>query len=62
MVQQGIILGHVISKKGSEVDKAKVDLIAHFPPPRSVKDISSFLRHAGFISDSYKTSARLLAH
>ena len=29
MVQQGIILGHVISKKGIEVDKAKADLIAH---------------------------------
>ena len=48
MVQQGIILGHVISKKGIEVDKAKVDLIYHLPPPRSIKDIRSFLGHAGF--------------
>ena len=29
MVQLIIVLGHVISKKGIEVDKAKVDLIAH---------------------------------
>ena len=48
MVQQGIILGHVISKKGIEMDKSKVDLIAHLPPPKSVKDIRSFLGHAGF--------------
>ena len=39
---------HVISKKGIEMDKAKVDLIAHLLPPRSVKDIRLFLGHAGF--------------
>ena len=27
MVQQGIILGHIISKQDIEVDKAKVELI-----------------------------------
>ena len=48
MAQQGIVLGHVISKKGIEIDKAKVDLIAYLPPPRLVKDIRSFLGHAGF--------------
>ena len=48
MVQQGIILGHVISKKGIEVDKEKVDLIAHLLPPRSVKDIRSFLGHGDY--------------
>jgi hypothetical protein len=48
MVKQGIVLGHVISSKGIEVDKAKVDLISSLPPPRTVKDIRSFLGHAGF--------------
>ena len=28
MVKQGIVLGHIISSKGIEVDKAKVDLIS----------------------------------
>ena len=37
MVNQGIILEHVISNKGIEVDKAKVELIAKLPPPTSVK-------------------------
>ncbi|RVW63576.1 Retrovirus-related Pol polyprotein from transposon 412 [Vitis vinifera] len=33
MVNQGIVLGHVISKKGIEVDRAKVELIVKLPPP-----------------------------
>jgi hypothetical protein len=32
MVKQGIVLGHVISQRGIEVDKAKVDLISNLPP------------------------------
>ena len=48
MVTQGIVLGHIISKKGIEVDKAKVELISNLPTPKCVKDIRSFLGHAGF--------------
>jgi hypothetical protein len=48
MVKHGIVLGHVISHRGIEVDKAKVDLIFNLPPPRTVKEICSFLGHAGF--------------
>lgn len=48
MVKQGIVFGHIISNKGIEVDKAKIDVIANLPIPNSVKDIRSFLGHAGF--------------
>jgi hypothetical protein len=48
MVKQGIVLGHVVSHKGIEVDKAKVDLISNLPPPRTVKEIPSFLGHDEF--------------
>jgi hypothetical protein len=48
MVKQGIVLGHVISHQGTEVDKTKVDLISNLPPPRTVKEIHFFLGHAGF--------------
>ena len=48
MVTQGIVLGHIVSKKGIEVDKAKVELISNLPTPKCVKDIRSFLGHAGF--------------
>jgi hypothetical protein len=32
MVQQGIVLGHSISNKGIEVDKAKIDIISKTSP------------------------------
>ncbi|GKA16324.1 reverse transcriptase domain-containing protein [Tanacetum coccineum] len=48
MVKEGIVLGHKISKKGIEVDKAKIDVIAKLPHPTTVKGVRSFLGHAGF--------------
>nr|GEX02475.1 reverse transcriptase domain-containing protein [Tanacetum cinerariifolium] len=48
MVKEGIVLSHKISKNGIKVDKAKVDVIARLPHPTTVKDIRSFLGHAGF--------------
>ena len=48
MVQEGIVLGHQISARGIEVDKAKFETIEKLPPPSSVKGIRSFLSHTGF--------------
>ena len=48
MAQEGIVLGHSVSKRGIEVDRAKIEVIDSLPPPKYVKDIRSFLRHAGF--------------
>ena len=48
MVNQGIVLGHVISNKGIEVDKAKVELISKLPPPTNVKVVRQFLAHTSF--------------
>nr|GEX34843.1 retrovirus-related Pol polyprotein from transposon 17.6 [Tanacetum cinerariifolium] len=48
MVKEGIVLGHKISKKGIEVDKAKIEVISKLPHPTTVKGIPSFLGHAGF--------------
>ncbi|KAI5336095.1 hypothetical protein L3X38_026229 [Prunus dulcis] len=46
MVREGIVLGHKISAKGIEVDKAKIDTIANLPPPTYVKGVRSFLGYA----------------
>jgi hypothetical protein len=35
MVQDSIVLGHIVSKRGIEVDRAKVKLIENLPPPTS---------------------------
>nr|GEZ03103.1 reverse transcriptase domain-containing protein [Tanacetum cinerariifolium] len=48
MVKEGIVLGHKISKNGTELDRAKVDVIAKLPHPTTVKGVQSFLGHAGF--------------
>ncbi|GJX90395.1 hypothetical protein Tco_0343721 [Tanacetum coccineum] len=37
MVKECIVLGHKISRKGIEVDKAKVDVISKLPHPTTVK-------------------------
>jgi hypothetical protein len=48
MIKQGIVLGHVISERGIEVDKAKVEMVEQLPPPTDVKSLRSFLGHARF--------------
>jgi hypothetical protein len=48
MVKQGIVLGHVISERGIEVDKAKVETVEQLPPLTDVKSLRSFVGHAGF--------------
>ena len=48
MAQEGIVLSHLISNKGIAVDKVKIKVIANLPHSKCVKEIKSFLRHAGF--------------
>ncbi|KAI3700774.1 hypothetical protein L2E82_45412 [Cichorium intybus] len=48
MVREGIVLGHVVSERGFEVDRANVKVISTLPPPTSVKGVRSFLGHTGF--------------
>ncbi|GKB20479.1 reverse transcriptase domain-containing protein [Tanacetum coccineum] len=42
MVTEGIVLGHKVSRKGLEVDKAKIDVIAKLSPPINVKAVIKF--------------------
>jgi len=39
MVREGIVLGHLVSERGIEVDKAKIEVIVRLPPPTNVKGI-----------------------
>ncbi|RDX85789.1 Retrovirus-related Pol polyprotein, partial [Mucuna pruriens] len=45
MVTEGIVLGHLVSSRGIEVDKAKVDIITSLPNLAFVRDVHSFLGH-----------------
>jgi len=48
MVEQGIVLGHIVSDNRVSVYPAKIDIISHLPYPSSVKEIQYFLGHVGF--------------
>ncbi|CAM8959623.1 unnamed protein product [Rhodiola kirilowii] len=48
MVTHGVVLGHIVSREGVEVDKAKIDVIMTLPYPSTVRDLKSFLGHADF--------------
>jgi len=39
MVQEGVVLGHVVSKRGIDVDKAKIEVIERLPPLTCVKGV-----------------------
>ncbi|RVW19522.1 Retrovirus-related Pol polyprotein from transposon opus [Vitis vinifera] len=52
-------LGHIIFKKGIEVDKAKVELIVKLPSPTNVKGVRQFLGHVGFYTRFIKDCSKL---
>ncbi|RDX87665.1 Retrovirus-related Pol polyprotein from transposon 17.6, partial [Mucuna pruriens] len=48
MVTKGIVLGYLVSNRGIEVDRAKIDIITSLPNPIFVGEVRSFLGHASF--------------
>jgi RNase H-like domain found in reverse transcriptase len=59
MVREGVVLGYLVSSKGLEVDKAKVEVIEKLPRPTNVKEVRSFLGHVGFYRQFIKDCSRI---
>ena len=59
MAQEGIVLGHSISRRGIEVDRVKIEVIDNLPHPKCVKDIRSFLGHVGFYRSFIKDFSKI---
>ena len=63
MVQEGTVLGHLVSSKGLEVDKAKVEVIQDLALLKSIRELRIFLGHVSFyrrfIQDFAKVSKPL---
>ena len=62
-VREGVVLGQIVSGKGLDVDKAKIEVIQNLPIPSTIKDLRSFLGHVSFyrifIQDFAKVSKPL---
>jgi hypothetical protein len=41
-------LGHVVSNEGAKLDPGKIDAVVHFPKPKTVTNIRSFLGLTGY--------------
>ncbi|RDX77623.1 Retrovirus-related Pol polyprotein, partial [Mucuna pruriens] len=60
MVTEGNVLGHLVSNRGIEVDKSKIDIITSLPNPASVWEVHSFLRHVGFYRRFIKNFSKIV--
>ena len=49
-VTSGKLLGHIVSKRGIEVDSDKIKAIQEMPVPKTKKDVRGFIRKLQYIS------------
>jgi hypothetical protein len=61
MVQQRIVLGHIVPSCGLEVDKAKINVISSLPYPSCVRKVCFFLGHTGFYRHFIKDFSNITA-
>ena len=63
MVREGVMLGHLVSGKGLEVENSKIEVMQNLRLPATLRDLQSFLGHVcfyqGFIRDFAKVSKPL---
>jgi hypothetical protein len=63
IVEQEIVIGHIVSSRGLEVVKAKIDVISSLSYPSGAREVCSFLVHAGFfIIKDFMMSLRGVSH
>ena len=60
MEREGIVLGHLVSSKGLEVDKAKVEVIQDLALSKSIRELRSFLGQVDFYHFFIQNFAKVL--
>lgn len=48
MMNEGIMLGHLISADRIKLDPAKIEVILKIPIPKTQKEVRGFLGHVGY--------------
>lgn len=48
MCKAGVLLGHLVSDKGIQVDPAKKEVLLHLLAPKTQREVRSLLGHAGY--------------
>jgi len=56
MVREGIVLGHRVSERGIEVDRAKIDIIEQLPPRQMSRESGVSWAMLAFTGGSSRTS------
>lgn len=59
MVKQGIVLGHIVSERGIEVDQEKIEVIENLQPPKTVREVRSFLGHTDYYRCFFKDFSKI---
>jgi hypothetical protein len=54
-----VFLGHVVSHEGTRPDPSKIDAVVHFPVPKTVTDVRSFLGLTRYYRNYVKGYARM---
>jgi hypothetical protein len=57
----GVLLGHIVCKRGLLVDPSKIAIIVDFPPPTLVKQLPTVLGHTGYYRKFIKGYAQITA-
>ena len=48
-LEEGKLLGHIISKEGIRIDPARIEPILNISPPRNIKELQDFLGKINFL-------------
>jgi hypothetical protein len=48
LLTEGVFLGHHVSYKGIKVDPTNIEVIIRLPPPKTQKEVRSFLGNVGY--------------
>jgi hypothetical protein len=57
----GILLGHIVCKKGLLVDPAKITIIVNLPAPKTVRQLRAMLGHTGYYKKFIKGYVQITA-